>query len=96
MIPKYSRKIDVALLDFIKEQQCLICHSWPTDPHHITSKGARGGDTVHNVMPLCRTHHREWHDSGRITFVRKYIESQQWLEYHERFDILAKAGIKVG
>lgn len=42
-----------------------------SDPHHVVSKGAGGGD-LNNVVPLCRMHHDEGGRIGWPSFRRKY------------------------
>lgn len=40
------------------------------DPHHVPTRGAGGVDK--DTVPLCREHHREWHDIGEKSFDAKY------------------------
>ena len=84
---------DRELLDYITTLPCLCCMAVPSDPDHITSRGAGGGDEAINVWPLCRTHHTERHAKGLTFMVQKYISLQVWLSKAERHDILEKAGI---
>lgn len=49
---------------------CLACGRRPCDNHHVKSVGA--GGTYRDIVPLCRTHHREYHDVGHDTFEKKY------------------------
>lgn len=41
-----------------------------SDPHHVPTRGAGGVDK--DTVPLCREHHREWHDIGEQSFDAKY------------------------
>ena len=56
-------------LKFIKEQPCLICFL-KADAHHLVSRGAGGND--YQVIPLCRHHHSELHQTGMDRFQAKY------------------------
>lgn len=67
-----------------------------SDPHHVTSRGAGGGDTADNVMPLCRTHHDEWDApwKGPSFVIGTYPRVRSWLEYAGRQDILDRYGLQ--
>ena len=67
-----------------------ITVDWPiiSDPDHVTTRGAGGGDTPDNVMPLCRRHHSERHQIGIGQMIRKYPSYRTWLQLAERTDIL--------
>jgi len=70
MFPKGE---DQAYLAWIRTLDCLVgkgCQG-RTEPHHVKTKGAGGPDRG-NTIPLCRLHHREWHDKGRIGWQMKY------------------------
>jgi hypothetical protein len=46
---------------------CCICdRRAPSDPHHVRSRGAGGGDEW--CLPFCRTHHIQIHAYGRKSF----------------------------
>jgi hypothetical protein len=66
-----------------------------SDPHHVTSRGAGGGDTAENLMPLCRSHHNEWEDpwKGPGYVVRKYARVRDWLELAGRTDVFERLGM---
>ncbi|MBV9970839.1 MAG: DUF968 domain-containing protein [Xanthobacteraceae bacterium] len=62
--PRRERDRDHLL--FVARQPCLICSRIPSDAHHLrfaqpTSMGRKVGDQF--VVPLCRTHHRQLHES---------------------------------
>ncbi len=78
--PKPSRFKDEGLLERVRERPCIICGvDGPSDPSHIRSRGAGGADFEFNVVPMCRDHHREWHDKGWYDFLGKYIGFADWL-----------------
>ena len=39
------------------------------EPHHVKTRGAGGGDEW--CIPLCRIHHAEIHNTGRLTFTTR-------------------------
>jgi len=55
---------------WIREQPCLICGA-PAEPAHVKSRGAGGAD-LDNIVPLCRRHHQEQHQSGIRSFATRY------------------------
>jgi len=80
-------------LDMVRGSPCIVCGS-KADPHHVTTRGAGGGDTIDNLMPLCRTHHTEWHKSGPGRMIEKYMNVLKWLTDHGRDDVLRRAGYR--
>ena len=82
---------DPALLQRVREQFCLVCGDTPCDPDHVKTRGAGGGDTIDNVMPLCRRHHTERGTLGIASMVNKYPGIYRWMVTHGREDILEKA-----
>jgi hypothetical protein len=90
MFRKPGRTVDRELLDRAILTPCLVCHKLPSDPHHVTTVKAGGGDTLNNVMSLCRQHHSEWHQSGPGTMCFKYPAVYAWLRYHNRDDVLER------
>lgn len=93
--PKSKRVVNPYLLQVVRELPCVACSPGrqvsETEPHHVTTRGAGGGDEVQNLMPLCREHHTEWH-LGFVKMVRKYPSVRYWLENAMREDILEKVG----
>ena len=75
-ISEPRRLRDKAHLKFVASQACLICGREPSDPHHLGFAQPRAlGRKVSDeyVVPLCRTHHREVHRSGKeINWWKKY------------------------
>lgn len=54
-------------LRYVAAQPCLICGRSPSDPHHLRfaqlqALGRKVSDEY--TVPLCRTHHRQVHQSG--------------------------------
>lgn len=88
--PKQTRIKDPELLSVVRNLPCLCCLKSPADAHHVTSRGAGGGDTETNVMPLCREHHQEWHARGSAHMVNTYGAVKAWLELAERWDVLGR------
>lgn len=46
----------------VSEKPCLICGRTPCDPHHYIRQSHGGTDDPKNLVPLCREHHRAYHD----------------------------------
>ena len=66
-------------LDRVAQLGCLICDIYegapdgPAEPHHprcFAGVGKKSPDWL--AVPLCRHHHREFHD-GAQTFERRYM-----------------------
>lgn len=69
------------LEDFLRQQPCLACQENKIiEIHHVKTRGSGGGDDPWNVIPLCQKCHKEWHDNGRITFVKKYSHVLKYLQ----------------
>lgn len=83
----YDIPCSIPLLDFVDDVQdylyaclvskkCCICGK-PCDLHHLDAVGA-GRDReeiIHEgmeVLPLCRAHHNEAHNLGKLTFLARY------------------------
>lgn len=92
-IPKPKRKTDPHLLRLIRELPCTACgRIGPSDPHHVTSVGAGGGDIPENVMPLCRRHHADVNAPfrGLGWLVREWPSVREWLVDMGREDVLGR------
>ena len=72
MFPKPTRVKDKELRRLIRGRPCLVCGASPSDAAHLKTVGSGGGDTVDNLIPLCRVHHVEQHAIGIDTFLSKY------------------------
>jgi hypothetical protein len=62
------RRRNKAHLKFVASQPCLLCGRQPSDAHHLRfaqpqALGRKVSDEF--TVPLCRTHHRQVHRSGR-------------------------------
>ena len=72
-----KREVFGELADYARQQPCIACGAWPSEPHHVKTRGA-GGDDVRgfgghgNIAPLCAKHHRAVHARGRKTFEREH------------------------
>lgn len=89
--PKAPRIQDPELLATFRTFPCLACGTQPSEAHHITTRGAGGGDVPENLMPLCTYHHREWHDQGPGYMINGYSRIRGWLEHWSRDDVLARS-----
>lgn len=68
---------DAKYLQFVREQECLICHISPCDPHHVNQKGISSGGmslkiSDYRTIPLCRLHHSESHSIGHASMQEKH------------------------
>lgn len=72
MFPKPKRIVNKKLLKDTSNNPCTVCGTYPSDPHHIKTRGSGGGDTASNLLALCRVHHVEIHKIGSRTFMKKY------------------------
>lgn len=86
---KSGRIVDRNFLDQVKALPCLLCGG-VSDPDHITTRGAGGGDVKGNVWPVCRTHHIERGKIGLGTFIKKYPQLIVWLRDNGRNDIIER------
>ena len=74
-IPKPKRFVDLDNIEQLHDIPCLVGNkacTIGTDPHHVKTRGAGGGDEPENLMPLCRVHHTEIHLTGHAKFVKRY------------------------
>lgn len=90
MQPKPKRTVDKKALQEARKQPCVVCGRSPSDAHHLTSKGAGGGDIASNLLPVCRIDHQKIHQMGIVKMAHKHPKIKKWLTKHERFDILGK------
>jgi DNA recombination protein Rad52 len=62
-----KRRRDKSHLRFVASQPCLVCGRQPSDPHHLRfaqprALGVKVSDEF--TVPLCRSHHRQLHQTG--------------------------------
>lgn len=75
-------------LEYIRRRPCMVCGAPPpSDPDHLRSRGAGGGDELSNLLALCRKHHVERHRSGIKTFVEKYKLRVSFDGFPKRTDV---------
>jgi len=67
-------------LEFVRMLPCCICKEWPSEPHHTESGGVGMKGSDYSAIPLCRPHHRECHDIGKLTFQEKYLDFAELVE----------------
>ena len=92
---KNKRVVDKELCDRTKHTPCAVCGQVPAgDVHHVTTRGAGGGDTKENLMPLCRAHHTEIHAIGYGKALTQWPRLHGWLERMGRTDILDRVKFK--
>jgi len=62
-----------AYLEYIRNEPCLVCLAPPpSDPHHLLSGVVGGKGPDESAVPLCRQHHREYHDIGHAAFEQEH------------------------
>jgi hypothetical protein len=83
-IPKRKRIKDRAYLEWVAQQPCMACGGRGGDAQHPrgmewgTGTGLKASD--HDVVPLCRGCHDEYHRHGRDTFEAKHGSHAEMLE----------------
>jgi hypothetical protein len=82
-LQRIPRRRDKAHLRFVASQPCLLCGRVPSDAHHLRFAQRKGlGIKVSDefTVPLCRTHHRQLHQTGN--------EMQWWSQIDNKIDPL--------
>ena len=76
-------------VDFIRNiGYCCVCyHKGFVDPHHLISIGMGGNRKKPNVkhyscIPLCRHHHTEYHNKGKLAFEKYHNVNLFELAFH--------------
>jgi hypothetical protein len=49
-----------------------VCNTLGCDPCHIQTFAVTLADLESNLIPLCRKHHSEQHQTGIVSFLEKY------------------------
>ena len=63
---------DEAYLAYIRQHSCLVCEEVCVDAHHVESGGMATKGSDYSTVPLCRTHHSEYHYWGKMKFECTY------------------------
>ncbi|MGD9711495.1 MAG: Rad52/Rad22 family DNA repair protein [Thermomicrobiales bacterium] len=67
LLPRPARRREPGHLRYVATQPCLLCGRTPSDAHHLKFAQPRAMSKKVSdefTVPLCRTHHRQLHDSG--------------------------------
>lgn len=68
-------KKESAYASWLRSISCIICRNPEVQLHHWQKKGHgyMGGKVEEKrLIPLCHSHHKDYHDKGRETFSLKY------------------------
>ena len=72
------KKDPIEFVEFIRNEKCVICYSWPVDPDHLDQIGMgrnrKKVDLIEHLscIPICRKHHTERHTMTLKDFETKY------------------------
>jgi hypothetical protein len=89
---------DPKFLAWIKTLPCAVprCQSRFVDPHHTGPRGLSQTASDRSAIPLCRAHHDQYHDKGRVWFEAEYSLNINamvgWLNEKPRIVILPWPG----
>jgi len=61
-----------AYLDYIRSLSCCVCQYRPTEPHHASTGGTGMKGSDYDTIPMCRLHHAEYHQFGKVTFYHSH------------------------
>lgn len=76
-----KRIINKKLIEEVKRGPCIVSGRRPCDAHHVTPRGAGGGDVEFNLMPLSRAAHMNCHAKGLMRF-SEIPRVKEWLLNH--------------
>lgn len=68
------------MLDKVRNLNCVVCGKAGSDPHHIKTRGAGGGDLEENLVSLCRLHHSQIHLYGLSKMVSLHPNFEYFLK----------------
>lgn len=73
---------DPKYLAWVRTLPCLVsdCRRGPIEVNHIGRRGMSQRSSDYETVPLCRFHHRQFHDKGR-----------KWFEEHHGVELRAMA-----
>lgn len=63
-------------VNWLRDRACVACGTWPTEPHHIRSRGAGGRES--DQVPLCRGCHDSGHGMGWKTWQARTGVDLRW------------------
>lgn len=70
---KLGRVYDLALIKRVRKLPCAICgEEGGNEAHHLQTRGSGGGDTIDNLVSLCRRHHQRIHAMGVKSFCEAF------------------------
>jgi hypothetical protein len=61
--------------DWISSLPCVVCGALGNDPHHTGPHAAKQKASDYTCIPLCRTHHNEYHRLTREPFEARFLLS---------------------
>jgi hypothetical protein len=73
MKPRWKKFEDRKYVSWIKKKVCCLCKNDNPDAHHVYRSA-----NDYSCIPLCRGHHREYHDIEREKFERGYKINLDW------------------
>lgn len=89
---KPLRIVDKQLVAYVRLLSCVACGKRPCgEAHHVTTRGAGGGDTVNNLMPTCKQCHSAIHQYGYAKAIERRPGIGVWLQEAGRTDVLERA-----
>ena len=94
---KYADDLEKYTYAALMNKKCLICGK-KADLHHLDTIGMgynrnEKPQIGNRVMPLCRTHHTEWHTVGETEFEKRYhvVPVQMDKRIADRYGLTKKA-----
>lgn len=68
---RFPRQRTPGYAQFIRENPCALCGSYPTECAHVKSRGAGGAD-IDNCLALCHRCHADSHTEGIKSFATRW------------------------